>query len=161
VFRLFTAPKEMRQLESQVEGAEATFGFQSMRLKALEERLADLRKQAERFTIRAPHDGMVVYVPIWQWRGMPLQAGSDGFQYEVLFYRPDLSQMEVEVAIHESMGGRVRVGTTAEVRIISRPGERFSGKVVSMELLPRINYKGWEEKLHFYARVRLDQTPPG
>jgi HlyD family secretion protein len=161
VFRLFTAPKEIRQLESQVEGARATFGYQSMRLKALEERLAFLRKQAGSFTIRAPHDGMVVYVPAFEWRGRPLQAGTEVFQYEDLFFLPDLSRMEVEVAIHESMGARVRVGTTAEVRISSLPGRRFSGKVASMELLPRLNYKGWEMKLHFYARVRLDQTPPG
>ncbi len=161
VFRLFTAPKEIRQLESQVEGAEAIFGYQSVRLKALEERLAYLRKQAERFTIRAPHDGMVVYVPIWQWRGMPLQAGSEIFQYEDLFFLPDLSRMEVEVAIHESMGARVRVGTKADVRISALPGRRFSGKIASMEMLPRMNPKGWEERLDFFARVRLDQTPPG
>jgi HlyD family secretion protein len=161
VFRLFTAPKEIRQLESQIEGARASLGFQSMRLKAHEERLADLRKQAEKYTIRAPHDGMVVYVPAFEWRGRPLQPGTEVFQYEDLVFLPDLSRMEVEVAIHESVGGRVRVGMTADIRIIALPGRRFSGKVVSMEMLPRINYKGWEMKMHFFARIRLDQTPPG
>jgi HlyD family secretion protein len=161
VFRLFTAPKEVRQLESQIEGARATFSYESMRLKAHEERLASLRKQAEKYTIRAPHDGMVVYVPAFEWRGRPLQAGTEVFQYEELLFLPDLSRMDVEVAIHESMGARVRVGTTAEVRITSQPGRTFSGKVVSMELLPRLNYKGWEMKMHFFARVRLEETPPG
>ena len=48
VFRLFTAPMEIRRLESQIEGAQATFGFQSMRLKAREEeRSPHLRKQVE------------------------------------------------------------------------------------------------------------------
>ena len=161
VFRLFTAPKEIRQLESEIEGTQASLGFQSMRLKAEEERLAQLRKQAENYTIRAPHDGMVVYVPIFAWRGHPLQAGLEVFQHEELLFLPDLSQMEVEVAINESMGPRVRVGTTAEVRILSLPGRRFSGKIVSMEQLPRVIEKGWEMTLYFYARVRLDQTPPG
>jgi HlyD family secretion protein len=161
VFRHFTAPKEVRQLESEIEGAQATFGFQSMRLKSHEERLAFLREQAEKFTIRAPHDGMVVYSPIFAWRGIPLQEGAEVFQHEELFFLPDLSRMEVEVAVHESMGARVRVGMTAEVRIIALPGRRFSGKVVSIEQLPRVNYKGWEMRLHFFARVRLDPTPPG
>ena len=49
VFRLFTAPKEIRQLESQIEGTQASLGFQSMRLRTTEERLALLRKQAETF----------------------------------------------------------------------------------------------------------------
>jgi HlyD family secretion protein len=161
VFRLYTAPREIRQLESQIEGAQATFSYESLRLKAHEERLAQLRKQLENFTIRAPHDGMVVYVPAFEWRGRPLQAGTEVFQHEELVFLPDLSRMEVEVAIHESVGARVRVGMTAEVRIVALPGRRFSGKVVSMELLPRLNYKGWEMKMHFYTRVRLDQTPPG
>ncbi len=161
VFRLFTAPKEIRQLESQIEGARATLGFEATRLEAHEERLADLRKQEEKFTIRAPHDGMVVYSPMFEWRGSPLRAGTEVFQHEDLFFLPDLSRMEVEVAIHESVGARVRVGMPAEIRIIALPGRTFSGKVVSIELLPRVNYKGWEMKLHFFARVRLDRTPPG
>ena len=161
VFRLFTAPKEIRQLESEIEGTQASLGFQSMRLKATEERLALLRKQAENLTIRAPHDGMVVHVPIFAWRGHPLQAGLEVFQHEELVFLPDLSQMEVEVAINETMGPRVRVGTIAEVRILSLPGRRFSGKIVSMQVLPRVIDKGWEMTLYFYARVRLDQTPPG
>jgi HlyD family secretion protein len=161
VFRLFTAPKEIRRLESEVEGARATFGFQSMRLRAHDERLASLRKQVAGYTIRAPHDGMVVYPPIFEWRRRPLQAGTEIFQHEELLYLPDLSRMEVEVSIHESKGARVRVGMPAEVRIIARPGQVFSGKVVSVEMLPRVNYKGWEMRLNYFARVRLDETPPG
>jgi HlyD family secretion protein len=161
VFRLYTAPREIRELGSQIEGAQATFGYQSMRLKAHEERLAFLRKQVEKFTIRAPHDGMVVYAPTLEWSGITLQAGTEVFQHEALFMLPDLSRAEVEVAIHESVGARVRAGMTADVRIIALPGRRFSGKVVSIELLPRMNYKGWEVRLDFFARIRLDETPPG
>ncbi len=161
VFRLFTAPKELRQLESEVEKAQADLGFQAMRLKAHEERLAHLHKQAGKYTIRAPHDGIVVYALEWAWSGRPLQAGCDVFQHEVLFLLPDLSLMEVEVPIHESMGTRVRVGMTAEVRITALPGRIFSGKIASIELLPRVQFKGWEEKMHFYTRVQLDETPRG
>src|SRR5262249_2512843 len=153
VFRLFTAPKEIRRLESEVEGARATFGFQSMRLRAHDERLASLRKQVEGYTIRAPHDGMVVYPPIFEWRRRPLQAGTEVFQHEELLYLPDLARMDVEVSIHESKGARVRVGMPADVRIIARPGQEFSGKVVSVEMLPRVNYKGWEMRLNYFARV--------
>ncbi len=47
VFRLFTAPKEIREIESQIEGAQASLGYQAMRLKSEEDRLALLQKQAE------------------------------------------------------------------------------------------------------------------
>ena len=132
-----------------------------MRLKAHEERLAALRKQAECYTIRAPHDGMIVYPPIFDWLGRPLRAGLEVFQHEELFHLPDLSRIEVEASIHESKGAVVRVGMPAEVRIIAQPGRVFSGKVVSLEMLPRVNYKGWEMRLNYFARVRLDETPPG
>lgn len=161
VFRDFTAPKEIREFESQIEGAQATFEFQCVRLKAHEERLAMLRKQAGKYTLRAPHDGMVVYPPIFAWRGEPLQPGAEVFQYEDILFLPDLSRMDVEVAIHESVGARVRLGMAADVRITALPGRRFSGKVVSIEMLPRENYKGWENRLHYFARVRLDRTPAG
>lgn len=161
VFREFTAPKETRQLESQVEGAEATFEYQVARLKAHEERLAGLLKQAEKYTMRAPHDGMVIYPPIFEWRGEPLQPGAEVFQHEDILFLPDLSRLEVEVPIHESVGARVRVGMAADVRITALPGRRFTGKVVSIEMLPRSNYKGWDWTLQFFTRVRLDRTPPG
>jgi len=161
VFRLFTAPKELRQLESEVEKAQADLSFQTMRLKAHEDRLAHLGEQAGKYTIRAPHDGIIVYALEWKWSGRPLQAGCDVFQHEVLFLLPDLSRMEIEVPIHESMGTRVRVGMTAEVRITALPGRTFPGKIASIELLPRVQFKGWEEKMHFYTRVQLEETPQG
>ena len=124
-------------------------------------RLVYLQKQVENCTIRAPYDGMVVYMLDFERRGIPLQAGTEVFQDEDLFFLPDLSRMEVEVAIHESVGARVRVGMKAELRILALPERKFSGKVVSIELLPRVNWKGWEARLHFFARVRLDETPDG
>lgn len=161
VFRLFTVPRETRQFESEVEKAQADLGFQAMRLKAHEARLAHLDDQAGKYTIRAPHDGIIVYALEWAWSGRPLQAGCDAFQHEVLFLLPDLSRMEIEVPVHESMGARLRVGMKAEVRITALPGRTFSGNVGSIELLPRIQFKGWEEQMHFYTRVRLDETPAG
>jgi len=161
VFRDFTAPKEIRQLESEIEGGQATFEYQSARLKAHEERLAMLLKQAEKYTLRAPHDGMIVYPPIFEWRGLPLQPGAEVFQHEDILFLPDLSRLEVEVQIHESVGARVRVGMTADVRITALPGRRFTGKVVSIEMLPRMNIKGLDWALYYFARVRLDRTPPG
>ena len=49
----------------------------------------------------------------------------------------------------------------AEVRLTALPGRTFRGKVVSMELLPRVNLKGWEERLAFLRPGPADQTPPG
>jgi multidrug efflux pump subunit AcrA (membrane-fusion protein) len=161
VFRLFTAPKETRELESKIEGARATFEYQCARRKAHEDRLAALLKQAGKYTIRAPHDGMIVYPPIFEWMRRPLQPGVEVYQHEDILFLPDLSEIEVEVPYHETVAARVRVGMPADVRIAALPGRRFAGKVASIEMLPRSNYKGWDWTLQFFARVRLDRAPPG
>ena len=94
---------EIRRIESQIEGSQATFGFQSMRLKAREERLAHLRKQADHSTIRAPHDGRSFTYP----PSVARHAAAGRYRSlsaRELFFLPDLSRMEVQVAIHESVG---------------------------------------------------------
>ena len=44
-----------------------------------------------------------------------------------MFLIPDLTKMEVEVSVHESMGPRVRVGMKAKVRLASQPDQIHCG----------------------------------
>ena len=60
-YQRFTAPKDILFLQSQVLGAEATFDFQSIRLKREEDRLFHYQVLVDRCTVRAPHDGFVIY----------------------------------------------------------------------------------------------------
>src|SRR5262249_54827171 len=47
-------------LESEVRSAKIVLTFQTLRLRAEEQRLAQLEQQIARCTIRAPHDGQVI-----------------------------------------------------------------------------------------------------
>ena len=60
-YQRFSVPKEILFLQSQVLGAEVTFNFQSIRLKREEDRLAHYQDLLDRCTVRAPHDGVVIY----------------------------------------------------------------------------------------------------
>ena len=132
-----------------------------MRLTAEQTRLAHLEKQVESCRIRAPHDGMVVYLPEWEWRGIPLDAGTEVFQHEELFYLPDMSRLQAEVAIHESVGRKVRVGMTARLHLLAQPQRQLTGKVVSMDMMPREDWRGRQWRRCFFIRIALDETPPG
>ncbi len=54
LFKKFTAPKTVRELEGAVQGARATLEYQDLRLQRQLDRLATLEKQVENCTIRAP-----------------------------------------------------------------------------------------------------------
>ena len=51
-YRRFTAPKEIVMLQSKVIGAEATLGYQTIRLNREVERLAHYKSMVDRCTIR-------------------------------------------------------------------------------------------------------------
>ena len=51
-------------------------------------------------------------------------------QRQELFYLPDLSEMEVQVALNESVVNRVRTGMRAKVRFEALPDLELDGEVV-------------------------------
>jgi HlyD family secretion protein len=160
VFDRFKVPKEIHELRAQIQTAEIMRRLQADRLKVEEDELAYLRKQIENCTIRAPQDGVVVYANGSRWWPQPLQPGTLVYEGQSMFLIPDLTRMEVNVSVHESMGPRVRVGMKAKVRIASRPDHVIPGRVVAIEMLSKPNWKEWDENIrHFIASVRLDETP--
>jgi HlyD family secretion protein len=160
LFRRFQVPKEIHSLRGQIQTAEIGYRLEADRLKAEEDELAYLRKQIENCTIRAPQDGVVVHAHRNRWWGRPLEPGTRVYQEQALFLIPDLSQMEVDVSVHESMGPRVRAGMKAKVKIASRADQAVPGRVVAVNQLPTSNWKEWDENLkHFFVRVRLDEKP--
>ena len=160
LFRRFEVPKEIHALGGQIHTAEINQRLAADRLKAEEDELAYLRKQIANCTIRAPQDGVVVYANVNRWWSLPLEAGTRVYEGQSMFLIPDLTKLEVNVSVHESMGPRVRVGMKARICIASRPGEVIPGRVVAIEMLSIPNWKEWDENVrHFVARVRLDQTP--
>ena len=160
LFRRFEVPKEIQSLRGQIETAEINQRVGVDRLKAELDRLAMIRKQVENCVIRAPQDGVVVYANGNRWRSRPLEPGVRVYQDQSMFVLPDLSQMEVEISVNESVGPRVRVGMRANVRLASMADRVLPGRVVSMDMLSTQNWREWDDRLrHFVARVRLDKTP--
>ncbi|WP_165227708.1 efflux RND transporter periplasmic adaptor subunit [Aquisphaera insulae] len=161
LFRDFQVEKETVSLRGNVGIADGTLRAAAARLKVQEERLAHVRKQIDRCVIRAPQDGIAIHSRRGYFRRTPLQEGSMVYEGQELFKLPDLTQMEVEVSLNESMGPQVKVGMPAEVRVASLGEQVLPGKVVSIALLSDVNWKEDDERIrHFVVRVRLDRTPP-
>jgi HlyD family secretion protein len=163
LFEKFTAPTYLRILEGDVVSADQYLGYQTHRLNRHEERLRSLRRQVERCTIRAPHDGVVIYASE-QMTGMKIEPGLTVHQKQRLFYLPDLSQMEVEARLHESVVPRIRPGMLARVRVESLSNRTIEGHVVSISQLPATEYSQhnpFGEIKNFIGVVKLDNVPRG
>ena len=158
----YGAPKAVAVLEAGVEGARSVLTFREMRLKRHEERLVEFQKQVERCTIRAPHDGFLIYANEDD-DDTRIEEGAQVRQKQDLFFLPDLSQMEVETDLHETIVDRVRVGMPARIRIEAFPHITVEGHVVAVAPLPQTQ-KSWRTSpdiKNFTGRVKIDTVPEG
>jgi len=158
VFRRFSARKNLSELDSRVAAAEAVLNYQGRRLQRNEERLANLVRQVENCTIRAPHEGFLIYANEAN-RNLVIEPGMTVHQRQKLFYLPDLSQMEVAALVHESVIGQVEAGQRAKVRVEALPEHELEGHVVSVGRLPT---RDWANQVpYFVSLIQLDTIPQG
>jgi len=112
--RLETLNGELKSTRARLEGRKAGLALEQSRLDlALEE--------LERCVIRAPQSGLVIYPSTAKWKDSPdITEGASVHNNQVLLLMPDLSQMQIKVAIHESMIDRIKPGLPARVKLPDR-----------------------------------------
>jgi HlyD family secretion protein len=161
-FLEYTVPSSLRVLEVDVESARINLDYQLARVRRFEERLAKYEHQVELCTLRAPHDGFLIYYTERRNRGTLIEEGAMVFQKQNLFYLPDLADMEVIATIHETAIDRVQEGMIARVHIEALPNLEVEGHVIWVSPVPLWNppWLGNEVK-NYEGRVKLDSLPNG
>ncbi|MDG3002459.1 efflux RND transporter periplasmic adaptor subunit [Paludisphaera mucosa] len=154
LFERFTAAKTIRQLEGTLLSRQASLKYQDIRLQRNLDRLAKLEKQVELCTIRAPHDGYVIYANDPR-RGIVIEAGISVRQKQDLFYLPDLEQMEVVALLHESVVDRVKRGMKARIAFDGAPDVNLTGRVRSVAPIPIFEERS--DVRYFEGIVTIDQ----
>jgi HlyD family secretion protein len=160
-FKLFSrwlAPHEIKNLEVDVLGAEATLTYQRSRLNRNLDRLQKLEKQVELCTIRAPHDGFVIYANDER-REIRIETGMWVRQKQDLLYLPDLNDMEVVASLHESTLREVAKGMRARVIVEGLPNRRLEGFVTDIASIPTYNWRS--DVRYFDCKVKLNHSPRG
>jgi HlyD family secretion protein len=162
LFHKFGAPKQIGILEAQVQSDQADLIYCQRRLTRYDERLAYYKLMVDNCTIRAPHDGFVIYVPPRLWTSEPpIEAGSRVRQMQDLFYLPDLARMRVSATLHESIVRRVQPGMRVRARIEGIGGREVEGHVLAVEPLPDMQMSWISDTRSFKATVALDASPRG
>ncbi|MGE3820657.1 MAG: efflux RND transporter periplasmic adaptor subunit [Isosphaeraceae bacterium] len=158
MYEKYTAPKQLQILQSNVTSASTLLMYEKRRLERFEERYAFYQKQVENCTIRAPHDGFLVYANEDN-RQIRIEPGMTVRTRQRLFYLPDLSKMEVGAMLHESIVKDVANGQRAKVRVEALPGEVMEGYVEAVTQLPM---KDWfSDVRYFLGIVKLENVPRG
>jgi len=94
-------------------------------------------------------------------RTFPIEEGMTVRREQALFFLPDLSEMEVAVALNESVVDRVSVGQRARVRFEALPNLVLDGRVESISQIPVKQSPQGEDIRYFMCLVTLDRVSPG
>jgi HlyD family secretion protein len=166
LFNRFTLPKTEKNLQGQVKSAETSLGNETLRLQRQLERLSLLQKQLTRCTIRAPHDGLLLYHKDRR-QSAAIEEGMDVRQNQALFDLPDLSEMEVQVVLNESVVVRVSTGQRVSVTFEAVPDLVLYGQVQSVGQIPFLEMVGGGQQRmdtgvrYFVCIVKLDRVAGG
>ncbi|MCI0748670.1 MAG: efflux RND transporter periplasmic adaptor subunit, partial [Verrucomicrobia subdivision 3 bacterium] len=182
LFRKYDMPKNQRRLESaweqarleldrlrqrtsnQMAQAEANLRTSQRALELTHDKLKELRQQLENSKIKAPQDGLVVYASSSGFgdRGqMLIEEGAQVRQRQEIIKLPDVSQMIVEIRVHESHVLQIRPGLDAYVTVDSIPDRRFKAKVTKVAVLPNSQDRWMNPNLKVYSTdVLIEEELP-
>jgi HlyD family secretion protein len=180
----FTHPRQIRQLQSDVQQAESALDRAKRKAEADKSQAqADLKAKEAEYTrqktklvkiddqikktkIPAPSDGLVIYATSTKggFASMmkePLAEGQQVFERQELIYLPTDASTMAEIGIHEASLAKVQVGQPAIVTVETLPGKRFLGAVGLVAPLPDSTGMFLNPDLKvFNAQIYIDTDDP-
>ncbi len=139
------ARSRLAQAEAKWKSAEATFQLQKTKRD-------DVLQQIEKCTIRAERPGLVVYAGSNQpWRSERIEEGAVIREGQEIITIPDMTQMTVNVKVHESSIKKVQRGQKAVITLDAFPDETLNGEVVKMSVLPDSSMRWMNPDIKLYS----------
>lgn len=159
-YEKYTVPKMVQTLETDIDRRLSTVTYMRRRGERNAARLREYQEQLANCTVRAPHDGYVIYATDDD--DPPLAVGVEVHEHMDLFHLPDLGKMQVEVGLNETIVERVEAGMPAVVRVVAFPNVQLEGRVEKVEQLPRTTrYSRIKDDVKEYRAIISMQSYPG
>jgi HlyD family secretion protein len=182
VLKRFTRREELERLKGVLNTTQAKYSAEAERVKRNSSQRDRAIEELKYCVVRAEKSGMVIHPTVEDWDREPeITEGGTVHKDQVMLLMPDLTKMQVQVGIHESiidrikpgqtaritLPGKVLVGTVTSVSSVAQPAGWWNGNMVkydtiimlpSMEelLLEEIQRRG--EKIPVAERTALQQT---
>ncbi|WP_240907107.1 HlyD family secretion protein [Paludisphaera rhizosphaerae] len=131
----YTGPKNLKELEAKLASIRADKLAQDASFALEDERLRRLEKNVAACTLRAPGEGIVVYVNQtngWGRTEAGIQEGVTVRQDQPIFQLPDPKRMRIKARINETKVSLLRPGQGCTIRIDAFPDRPLQGKVTDV-----------------------------
>lgn len=123
--------EEIGHLEKRLHSIERAADGELLLLRAkltrAEQRITELKENIASMTVRAPRDGMVVYVASWD--DKKKKVGDNAWRGEPLVELPDLSHMRARGEIDEAEAGHITAGQSVTLRLDAHADIEIRGKI--------------------------------
>lgn len=150
VLENFTKQMELESLRGNLKASRSKFAADEAGLKMEKARRKRAKEDVENCVITARRGGLVIYPSAAAWKDTPdITQGATVRKDQVLLLMPDLSQMQINVGIHETVIDRIRTGlkarvtlpeqvleaTVSEVAAVTKPAGWWTGNVVKYDTI--------------------------
>jgi HlyD family secretion protein len=155
----FTGPKNIKSLEAKIKAIESDKKNQEASFQLETQRRDRLQRNIDRCTLRAPDDGIVVYMnETNRWGGVDVQIdqGVTVREGQRIFQLPDPKSMRVKARINETKMGQLMSGQRAMIKVDAFPDRLMQGTVAEITAIST-PVNGLSDVRIYFAIVNIDQ----
>lgn len=135
---------EVEALKERIEwnkkSSQATIQIITSKKARAENKVAEINKGIEKFTVKSDREGVVIHKN--KWNGERYQVGENVWAGEPLVQIPNLNTLIAEAYVPEVDLARIKTGQRVEITIDAFPGKSYSGVVKTIGKLVRP--KSWD-----------------
>jgi HlyD family secretion protein len=153
-----TGPKIIKSLEANVRAIQADKLTQDASFNLEDQRLKRIKKNIENCIVRAPGDGIVVYVnqaDRWGTVTAPIDEGVTLRQDQPIFSLPDPKHMRVKARVNESKVTLIHTGQRVIIAVDAFPEQQLHGTVGEVTAI-NTPLNASDVRV-YYANVEIDQ----
>ena len=155
----YTGPKILKSLEAKLASIRTDKLAQDASFALEDERLKRLEKNIAACTLRAPSDGVVVYVNQtngWGRVESYIQEGTTVRQDQPIFQLPDPKRMRIKARINETKVAALRTGQSCQVRVDAYPERPLQGKVLDVTAISSPVNGPFSDVRVYFALISMD-----
>jgi len=165
VLEKYTKDKTVKELKSEVEKARSDELAKQSTWELEKSKEEKLKRQITNCRIIAPGDGLVVYANDPNRFGgqqtPQIEEGATVRERQKIFSLPDISRMQVNTKVHESMIDRITPGLRARIKVDAFAEETLTGTVKDIAPLPDPSSFFSSDIKVYTTHVTIDKVPSG
>jgi HlyD family secretion protein len=159
----YTRPLKLKELEGDVQAAEAMKRAKEQELKIHLDRLSKIEKQINACSITAPSAGVVFYEDVpgeTEEDEIIISEGAAVRRRQVILRLARLDSLAVRIEVAESDMAHLRTDMPADIYVDAMPGVSFQGHVAKIHPYPTRETRGSVDTKKYEVRVAID-NPSG